>query len=122
MAGDDYRVLPKGEAKVTYGCGHVSWADFSHEIFGLEFLIRPEAVRDRKLCGQCLLEKAIVGVTRCARCGVPIFPGQDCIMYGPELCCLAVACGPGPVGDTPGVWDGKRFVDGITAGTVTILD
>ncbi|MFZ5364987.1 MAG: hypothetical protein ACOZBH_02175 [Patescibacteria group bacterium] len=55
-------------------------------------------------------------LTRCAKCGVAISPGQDCIQYPYGLCCLGRNCGPGPAFADPGTWDGEKFIDAFTTG------
>lgn len=121
MSSKDCRVVPKGDRKADYKCGHVSWAEFSHELFGREIDLLPEVIASREKCGECLLDQVTEGITKCVRCGEPIFKGSSCIMYGDDLCCLSVSCGPGPIYAMPGVWDGEKFVDGILAGTVKVL-
>lgn len=115
-------VVPKGDAKATFACGHTSWAAFSLILLDKDCGLNPVVFEKKERCADCLLAHAVATTTACARCGDLIFQGMDCIVYGADLCCLKTACGPGPMGHMPGVWDGTRFVDGITAGTVRVLN
>lgn len=118
MSVENCRVVALGDEIVEFACGHSGPAEFKHDLNGHEYRIVQEILDSQQLCGECYLEKALDGATFCARCGRPIFKGQDCIDYDGEICCLSVGCGPGPVAYMPGIWDGERFVDGIIAGTV----
>jgi len=117
-----HKVVPEGDETATYACGHEGPARYAHEIFGRTLRLRDEVLAKRDKCAQCLLDEVTDGATKCARCGTPIFKGQDCIMYDDGVCCLSTACGPGPIAAMPGIWDGERFVDGFAAGTITVID
>ncbi len=114
------RVIPKTEEKRTFACGHTSWARFSHQIAGEEFLILESVLESTEKCGECLLESATEGRTSCAVCGTPIFKGSDCILFEEQICCLGVKCSPGPIGAEVGIWDGERFVGAIFLGRIGI--
>lgn len=120
MSESNHAVVNESEERAQFACGHEGAARFAHSIFGRVYLPRENVLADREKCGACLLAAATEGITRCARCERPIFKGEDCIMYSYGLCCLSTNCGTGPLGDMPGIWDGERFVDGITAGTVKL--
>lgn len=122
MAKPEHKVIPKSKKKAKFKCGHTSWAKFGHEVFGQERQVRDEFFESRELCGECMLAKATAGATQCARCNAPIFKGEDCVLYPEGVSCLSVECGPGPVAYDPGVWDGKKFVHGLEAGTMRVID
>jgi hypothetical protein len=114
-------ILPRSEEKKLYACGHEGPALWDFNLFGNKHKVIDEKVKDSGKCGQCHLDELSPQLTQCARCGVAIGPGQGCIMYENDLCCLSLDCGPGPIYAMPGIWDGQQFVDRITAGTVRLM-
>lgn len=121
MADPVHRVIPKSEWKRLFECGHVGWQKFSHSIFGQERELQGEIIESKEKCGECLLDQATDDITQCARCQATIFKGESCFVYDGELCCISRACGPGPKGHMPYVWDGQWVINGVAAGTVRTL-
>ncbi len=117
----DHRVVPLDKETARFKCGHSGPARYGHVIFGKRFDLKPEVLRGRDRCGQCLLDAITEGATQCGQCGDPIFKGADCVIFEGKICCLKTSCSPGPLGCEVGVWDGRQFVDGILAGTVVCL-
>ncbi len=117
----DHQVVPEGDETAQYACGHAGLVRYHHLIFGKKFEIRQDFIKRRERCPECLLKYATEGVTRCGVCGDPIFKGADCVIFEGKVCCLKTSCTPGPMCCDVGVWNGERFVDGITAGTVVVL-
>ncbi|MBT5808183.1 hypothetical protein HOI18_02800 [Candidatus Uhrbacteria bacterium] len=104
-----------------YKCGHTGPVQYAHEIFGVTYRLQEGIIRSREECAQCRLDKAVDGITQCACCNTAIFKGQECMNYGYGLCCMSRGCGVGPIGAQVGIWNGSGFVDGILAGTVTVV-
>lgn len=114
-------LIPNTSEVKHYGCGHDGPTKWGFDLFGKKFNVSDERLLDAGKCGQCHLDELVPQLTQCAKCETPILPGQACIIYEAELCCLGLDCGPGPAFAMPGIWDGKNFVDGITAGTVRVI-
>jgi len=113
-------VVARSEETKQYSCGHDGPAEYAHILSGVTYEVDHTKV-DQSKCGQCHLDEIESLITQCAKCKKNILPGHGCIMYEQDLCCLAVACGPGPMGHMPGVWDGQQFIDAFAAGTARLL-
>lgn len=117
----DCSVVPVGNEMRFYPCWHEGPVKWYHFIFGHKLEPRDELLDEFPTCPQCMLEEIRPKLGQCVRCGVPLMPGDACIMYGTDLCCLGVECGPGPAYAMPGIWDGEQYIDGVTAGTVVSM-
>jgi len=62
-----------------YKCGHAGARKFT--VFAHGMSISPHNDRMYDFCPECFLKKARREIIKCARCGLPIFPGQGVALY-----------------------------------------
>ena len=118
---EEFGIIAKTDRQEEYPCGHTGPVEWDFVFFGRTYPTNVDMVRASGKCAACLLAEVSPLLTSCAQCGIAIGPGEDCILYDNQVCCLSTKCGPGPVAAMPGKWDGQKFVDGVTAGTITSL-
>lgn len=113
-----------GNEQSSFPCGHTGPKWFAHDFWGERREIKPEIIIAGEKCGECWLAEMRKLIIRCARCGLPIYPGSGVVRYlnepgasrdgvhkesGAALGCMRSNCCDSPF-QLSGEWDGQKFV------------
>jgi len=78
---DRFEIIPKGDKKVAYRCGHEGPKQYVGHFYGEEMEPSPEILKTREKCPDCQMTEMRPLIIRCAQCGLPIFPGAPVALY-----------------------------------------
>ena len=129
---DTIEVIEASDKTRNYTCGHRGPTTYTISVFGEEL-----TTRKAKKCPACSIQEIAPLVIRCARCRLPMFPGDAIALYdrefggihqditywvGDSACgCMRFGCVPAGV-FFAGYWNGTEFepaFGGLTLGAHT---
>lgn len=133
---DRFEIVPKGDKKVRYACGHDGPKEYVGHFYGEEMEPSAEILKTREKCPDCQVAEMKPLVIRCAQCGLPIFPGAPVALYagpaaaftkgwatmvdGQYVGCLRWDCCPSG-GFFSGHWTSKGFRPAFGAGSAAAM-
>lgn len=70
-------IVPESDETALYACGHKGFIKYSFFYLGFQFGTDPRMIEKLDLCPMCTWKRMRPQIILCARCGLPILPGNQ---------------------------------------------